>query len=248
MIRGRHVPALAAIVTLMAPAVAAAHISLHPNTIPAGAFPTVNVRVPGEETGAHATKVDMLFPPGFTSVNTANVPGWSVNVVTRKLAVPIKSDTGTITDEVAQIIWTWKGPLGRVDNNQFVDFPLQLAMPDNGAGQSLTFKTVENYSNGKVARWIGPTSASMPAPTVNVTAKGGVIEDVAGAEAGPAPGQVPVAASGAPAAPTPAAAKVVKSSSGASKGLGIAALILGALGLLAGLGALATRRRATVAS
>ncbi len=49
---------------LIAPASAQAHISLHPNTIPAGAFATLDVRVPGEQEGAHVTRVDMLLPPG----------------------------------------------------------------------------------------------------------------------------------------------------------------------------------------
>ena len=69
-----------------------------------------------------------------------------------------------------------------------MQFPLSIAMPDNIAGQSLAFKTLEYYSNGVVARWIGPPSAAYPSPTINVTAKGGVIEDVAGGEAGPTPG------------------------------------------------------------
>jgi hypothetical protein len=82
-----------------------------------------------------------------------------------------------------------------------------------------------------VVRWIGPESASEPAPTVNVTPKGGVIEDVAGTEAGP----------GNPQASTQPAASTTKSSSskGASKGLGVAALVVGIAALIAGLVALA---------
>ena len=74
-----------------------------------------------------------------------------------------------------------------------------------------------------------------------MTAPGGVIQDVAGHEAGPAPGQT-----GSSQASTNVAA--VKPSSGASKGLGIAALILGALGLIAGLGAFASSRRGKAAA
>jgi periplasmic copper chaperone A len=111
-------------------------------------------------------------------------------------------------------------------------------MPANLAGQSLAFKTLQYYSNGKIVRWIGPPSAEFPAPTVNITAKGGVIKDVAGGEAGPAPGQ---AQAGQSAAGAPARAN---SSDGASKGLAITALVVGALGLLAGLGGLLAARRA----
>ncbi len=227
---------------LLVPATAQAHISLHPNTIPAGAFATLDVRVPGEQEGAYATKVAMHFPSGFTGVDTADVPGWAVKVIETKLATPIKEGAETIDTEVSQVVWTWTGPLGKVDNGQFVDFPLSIAMPEHVAGQSLLFPAVETYSDGQVVHWIesGLTSEH-PAPRINMTAPGGVIQDVAGHEAGPAPGQT-----GSSQASTNVAA--VKPSSGASKGLGIAALILGALGLIAGLGAFASSRRGKAAA
>jgi uncharacterized protein YcnI len=224
---------------LIAPASAQAHISLHPNTIPAGAFATLYVRVPGEQEGAYVKKVDVLFPTGFTGVDYENVPGWSAKVIEAKLATPIKEDGETIDTEVSQIVWTWTGPLGKVNNGQFVNFPLSLAIPQNAAGKALEFRTVQSYSNGQVVHWIAPSlTAEHPSPRINVTAKGGVIEELAGDEAGPTAGES--AASQATAVPSPA---VAKTSGGASKGLAIAALILGALGLLTGLGALASTRR-----
>jgi len=62
-------------------------------------------------------------------------------------------------------------------------------------------------------------------------------EDIAGDEAGPAPGQTATGES-VPAAGT----AVAKSSNSASKALAVTALILGALGLIAGLSALAIAR------
>src|SRR6201984_1835459 len=76
---------------LLAPASVQAHISLHPNTIPAGAFATLDVRVPGEQEGAYVKKVAVLFPHGFTGVDYENVPGWSAKVIESKLATPIKA-------------------------------------------------------------------------------------------------------------------------------------------------------------
>ena len=139
---------------LLVPASAQAHISLHPNTIPAGAFATLDVRVPGEQEGAYVTKVDVLFPPGFTGVDYENVPGWSTKVIETKLATPIKEDGETIDTEVSQIVWTWTGPLGKVNNGQFINFPLSLAIPENTAGKALEFRTVQTYSNGQVVHWI----------------------------------------------------------------------------------------------
>ena len=241
--QAKKITALFAAGMLLAPASAQAHISLHPNTIPAGAFATLDVRVPGEQAGAYVKEVDMLLPRGFTSVDYENVAGWSTKLIADKLATPIKEDGETIDTEVSRMVWTWTGPLGKVESGQFIHFPLSLAIPDDATGKVLEFRTVQTYSNGQVVHWISPSlTAEHPSPRINVTAKGGVIQDIAGDEAGPAAGQAettPASAS------TPA---VVKSTSGgASKGLGIAALILGALGLIAGLGALATSRRKTVA-
>jgi periplasmic copper chaperone A len=240
--KAKHVTTLLAAGALLAPADAQAHISLHPNTIPAGAFATLDVRVPGEQEGAYVKKVDVLFPQGFTGVDYENVPGWSTHVIEAKLATPIKEDGETIDTEVSQIVWTWTGPLGKVNNGQFVQFPLSLAIPADATGKALEFRTVQTYSNGLLVHWISASlSAEHPSPRINVTAKGGVIQDVAGDEAGPAAGQT--VASPAAAAPTPTTAS--SSSNGASKGLGIAALILGALGLIAGLAALVASRRRT---
>jgi uncharacterized protein YcnI len=218
---------------LLAPAAVQAHISLHPNTVPAGAFATLQVRVPGEQEGAQVTKVDMLFPPGLTSVGYENVPGWSAKVLTQKVSPPIQTDEGPVSEEVAQVIWTWSGPLGIVNNNQFIQFPISVAIPRNLSGHALPFKTLQSYSNGQVVRWIDPPlSAEHPSPRINVTAAGGAIEDVAGREAGPEPSQGtrPITAA--------------SPSGRASRGLALAALIVGALGLLVALGVLAARLRA----
>jgi periplasmic copper chaperone A len=222
---------------LLAPASAQAHISLHPNTIPAGAFATLDVRVPGEQAGAYVKKIDVLFPPGFVGVDYENVPGWSTKTIETKLATPIGEGGETIDTDVSQIVWTWVGPLGKVNSGQFVDFPLSLAVPADAVGKALEFRTVQTYSNGQVVHWIDPSlEAEHPSPRINVTAKGGALEDLAGDEAGPLPAQGVAAA----AVPSQTAAK---SSGGASEGLAIAALIVGALGLVAGIAALLTSRR-----
>jgi periplasmic copper chaperone A len=237
MRRGAAICAIGCV--LVSPTLAQAHISLHPNAIPAGAFVTLNVRVPGEQAGAYAYKVDMLVPPGFTEIDTQNVPGWSVKEVMRKLTTPIQTDDGPVSEEVSEIVWSGdRTQLGRLEDGQFIQFPLSIAMPADIAGRTLAFKAVQYYSNGKVVHWIGSPSAEYPAPTIEVTAKGGAIEDIASSEAGPSGGQ------GLPSGHTTAGSSFSSSSSalagtahadsGASKGLGIAALILGALGLLTG--------------
>jgi uncharacterized protein YcnI len=234
---------LTTVAALAGPAGAFAHVSIHPNTVPAGAFATLDVRAPGEQEGAHVTKVDVLFPAGFTDVDYEAVPGWSVKVIERKLTTAVHEDGETIDAEVSQLVWTWTGPLGQVGDGQFIQFPVSVAIPDDASGKALEFRTVQSYSDGQSVHWIDPSlSAEHPSPRINVTAKGGAIEDIAGDEAGPSAGQTrPVSSAG---GPTSALTPVVsKGSGGASKGLAIVALVLGALGLLTALAALVTTRR-----
>jgi uncharacterized protein len=226
------------------PAGALAHISIHPNTIPAGAFATLDVRVPGEQQGAHVTRVDVLFPAGFTDVDYEAVPGWSVKVIERKLATPVHDDGETIEAEIAQLVWTWTGPLGQVGDGQFIQFPLSVAIPEDASGKALEFRTVQSYSDGQTVHWIDPSlSAEHPSPRINVTAKGGAIEDVAGDEAGPSAGQAGAGSAAGASTRSSVTPIASKAGDGASKGLAIAALILGALGLLTALLVLATTRR-----
>jgi uncharacterized protein YcnI len=208
------------------PAAAAAHVSLHPNQIPAGAFVTLNVRVPGEQQGAYAYRVVMQLPPGFADVNLENVPGWTAQATIKNLKKPLPGPGGPISQVVSQISWSGdRSTLGRIANGYFVQFPIQITIPSDLAGRSLTFKTVEYYSNGRNAYWIGPPSAGFPAPTVNITRAGGVIEDVAGNEAGPLPAFAPVGQA--------SVTHAAKASSG-SNALAILAVVLAALALIVG--------------
>jgi uncharacterized protein YcnI len=225
---------IAVAAALLLSAAAAAHISLHPNEIPAGAFVTLNVRVPGEQLGAYAYKVVMQMPPGFTDVDLEDVPGWTAQEMITNLKKPLQTPAGAVDQVVSQVSWTGdRSTLGRLENGYFTQFPLDVTIPSNLAGKSLTFKTVEYYSNGQNAYWIGPPSATYPAPTVDITKAGGVIKDVAGNEAGPLPGFVP---SGEASIATPA-------SSSRSDTLAIVAIALAALALIAAGANLAAGRR-----
>jgi hypothetical protein len=143
----------------------------------------------------------------------------------------VKTDEGTITEEVREVVWSG----GKIPPESFLDFPISTSVPDNDSGRTLTFKTLQSYDNGKVTRWIGPESSDTPAPTVNVTAKNGVLADVAGSETGPGSSQTM----------TQPASSAAKSSSSkrASKGLGIAALAVAVVALLLALGGIALARR-----
>jgi periplasmic copper chaperone A len=218
---------LALLCALALPGLAQAHVSLHPNEVPAGSFATLGIRVPNETDDAYTTKVAVLLPPGFIDVSPEFMPGWTPKVVTTKLAKPVQTDDGEVTEGVKEIVWSSDGKAGAIPPGQFLTFPISTEIPGK-AGEELTFKTLQYYDNGEVARWIGTPESEEPAPRIDVTAPGGALRDVAGSET--APPNPEASGSGGEAEATSGSG----SGDSAGKGLGVAALILGALGLLAG--------------
>jgi periplasmic copper chaperone A len=206
--------AVAAAGLLAAPAVAGAHVTVQPGEVAAGGFTRLDVRVPNETDNATTTKVELQLPDGFAEASYEPVPGWKVKVTKAKLPQPVKTDDGTVTEEVKRI--TWSG--GSLPPGAFQDFGLSVQVPGK-AGQTLTFKALQTYSDGKVVRWIGPEGSDNPAPTVKLTS---------------------ASAPAASATPAPATAS---SDSGGSNALSIVALVLGALGLATGAVALSRQRR-----
>jgi uncharacterized protein YcnI len=158
-----------AVAALAVPAAAQAHVTLQPNQAAAGAFTVLDVRVPTERDNASTSKVDVQFPNGFASVSYQAVPGWRVRVIKKKLATPIQTDDGPITEGVSRMVWTRTSRRGGIEPGQFQDFPISVQIPGK-AGDKLTFKALQTYSSGEIVRWIGASGSDTPAPQVTVTA------------------------------------------------------------------------------
>jgi periplasmic copper chaperone A len=234
----RKILVATAVAALAAPAAAQAHVTLQPNQAAAGSFTVLDVRVPTEREGASTAKVDVQFPAGFAAVRYQPMPGWRVRIVKTRLATPIQTDDGPITEGVGRVIWTRTSRRGGIAPNQFMDFPISVQIPGK-AGDKLTFKALQTYSNGEVVRWIGAPGSDEPAPQVTVTAPAAQAGTASAAHKDMAAPAASSKAGGGPAAPAAA------SSGSDSEGLSIAALAVGALGLLFGGGALAATRRRT---
>jgi periplasmic copper chaperone A len=222
-----------AVAALAVPAAAQAHVTLQPNSAAAGSFAVLDVRVPTERDNASTTRIDVQFPAGFASARYEPKPGWRVRIVKKRLATPIQTDDGPITEGVSRMIWTRASRAGGIKPNEFVDFPISVQIPGK-AGDTLTFKALQTYSNGEVVRWIGAPGSDAPAPQVSVVAA-----QASGAAASASHGSGAGATGAGDSGPSQPAA----STEGDSDGLSIAALVAGALGLLFGGGALAASRR-----
>jgi uncharacterized protein YcnI len=206
---------------------ASAHVTVNPNTAAQGAYTKVSFRVPTESDTASTTKLQVNLPTDtpIASVATKPVVGWTVATVKTKLATPIKSDDGDITEAVTQITWTAsKG--AEIKPGQFQEFDVSLG-PLPTANQ-IIFKALQTYSDGNVVRWIDEpttdgTEPDHPAPVLKLTAANAAAD---------APAAAPATTT---VAQTSASAPAKSSNSGL--GWGIAALVVAVIALLLGFAA-----------
>lgn len=212
---------------LLVPGIAQAHVTVQPNEVPAGGFTRLDVRVPNEEDNATTNKIQVQLPDGFVEASYEPVAGWKVDVKKQKLAQPIQTDDGPVTEQVHQITWTATDPAAALQPGQFQDFGLSVAMPDNAKeGDVLSFPAIQTYDNGDVVRWIGPPDSEHPAAQVTLTAS----QD-----------EHSSASSGA----SDDSSSDDSDDNGSPTWLVVVALVLGAAGLLAGGAALSRSRRST---
>ena len=238
--RAAVVGGLAAAGVLVGAGSAFAHVTVHPDSYPQGASDgTLTFRVPNEENAANTTKVDVFFPSDqpIASVLVAPIPGWTATVKSVKLAKPIVTDDGNITNAVSEVLWTG----GKIAPGQYQDFTVAFGQLPTGT-DSLAFKALQTYSDGNVVRWIdiqqkGQPEPEHPAPVLTLTAA--VPDDGAAPSAAPS-----AAASSAPSAAASTTASAAKGSDSTARGLGIAALVVAVLALVAaGLGLARSRSR-----
>jgi periplasmic copper chaperone A len=245
--------ATAAVSLIAAASAAEAHVTVNPNTEPQGGYAKVSFRVPNEEADASTTTIEVDIPVDhpIASVSVRPVPGWTATTTTSRLATPIKTSDGSVTQAVSKIVWTG----GKIDPGQFQEFDVSLGPLPKDTDQ-IVFKALQTYSDGNVVRWIdlqqpGQPEPDHPAPVLHLTppaASTGGASSTSSSAAGTTPTTTAAAPTTAPTtAPSVslAADGSVKSSTSTSdtgaRTLGIAGLIVGALGF--GTAIVALRRK-----
>ena len=108
-------------------------------------------RVPNEQEAATTTKVAIKFPTQdpIASVMPAAVPGWVVTTTPVKFNPPIKTDDGTITDGVGQVVYTAAPGNKGIPIGGFAAFQILVGpLPDT---DQVAFPVIQTYSNGQVS-------------------------------------------------------------------------------------------------
>ncbi|SDJ02146.1 uncharacterized protein SAMN05444157_1321 [Frankineae bacterium MT45] len=186
----------AALVALAAPA--SAHVTVSaPGAVQGGGDQIITFRVPNESDSASTVGLKVQLPTDtpIASVLIQPIPGWSFTLTTAKLATPIKTDDGDVTEAVSEI--DWKAAAGQgFGKNQFQEFVLIAGqLPD---APQITFKAIQTYSDGTSVNWTDVAAAGStaepehPAPVLTLGAASA--SSTAPASASPTVSAAPVAA------------------------------------------------------
>jgi uncharacterized protein YcnI len=159
----RHVLVSTIACALVLAPVAAAHVTVNPDAVPADSFGRFAIRVPNERGNASTTKLTVRLPDGLVFVSFQPKAGWQRTVTMKKLAEPVTVEGEQVTEQVGTVTWTG----GKIGPGEFDEFGMSAKVP-GGVGTKLSFPAVQTYSNGEVVRWIGPPDSDEPAPQVTL--------------------------------------------------------------------------------
>jgi uncharacterized protein YcnI len=245
------VAALAAAAALGLAVPAGAHVTIAADDASRGAADSIlTFRVPNEDDAAVTIKVDIKFPvkSPIPSVRPAAKLGWTVTTKTVTFNPPIKTDDGTITTGVGEVVYSATSPANGIGVGQFAAFQILVGPLPNV--DALTFPTVQTYSNGKTQAWVEPVvdPANLPEMAAPVLTLGAAGSESSGSGGAAGAGKAPLAsvAPSLPPATGPATGTASPSSDSTARRLGAAGLVVGVLGLLvAGLAVARGRRSET---
>ncbi|CCG01660.1 YcnI family protein [Blastococcus saxobsidens] len=238
----------AALTTLMALAgVAAAHVSVSSQDAEPGGYGKLTFRVPNESDTASTVGLRMQIPQeaAMASLRAMPVPGWDVTMTTEQLDEPLQAHGREITEYVSVVEFRAEDGAG-IAPGEFGEFALSGGpFPD---AETLSYPTVQTYSDGSESAWIEPTidgaEPDKPAPVLALNGDAGGHDAATGAEE-PAGDEADVQEAG-----VQEEGATTQAADGGSA-TATTALVLAIIGLIAGLGGLIlgwTARRRTVSS
>ncbi|MHA6801828.1 YcnI family copper-binding membrane protein [Salinifilum ghardaiensis] len=213
---------------LLGAPLAAAHVTVEPDTAARGDSADVTFTVPNERPDAGTVRVRVRFPQEapISSVRTKPVPGWDAHVEKRHLDRPVEVAGSEVTEVVRSITWTAQGGT-RIGPDQYGEFEVSIgALPTST--DRVVLPTAQTYDSGEVVNWDaqpageGRPEPEHPAPSVQLTSGGGGGEQERGTARATGSGE----SAGQPATDTTA------------RWVGGAGLAVGALGLGIALGTL----------
>jgi uncharacterized protein YcnI len=158
---------------------ASAHVTVSSPAAVQGGYATLTFKVPTESATASTVGLKVQLPADqpLASVSILPTQGWSYVVTKSKLAKPISSDDGDITDAVSTIEWKADSAATAIKPGEFNQFVVSAGPLPKAA--SMTFKAIQTYSDASIVSWIEQAAAGSnvqpdhPAPTLQLAATSG---------------------------------------------------------------------------
>jgi len=154
-----------------------AHVTVSAPDAQQGGYTVLTVRVPTESDTLSTTALSLQLPTDtpIASVSVKPHPGWSFTTKTVKLAKPITTDDGPVSEAIGEVDWKADSAGSAIKPGEFDEFELSLGpLPDVS---SLTFKAIQTYSDGSQVKWIetqapgSTTEPEHPAPVLSLATK-----------------------------------------------------------------------------
>jgi uncharacterized protein YcnI len=160
------------LIVLAAAGTASAHVSIAEDEVAAGSTALITFQFSHGCDGSPTTGVRIQMPAEVAQVTPTINPNWDVTKTMETLDTPIEGGHGEqITERVAEVVYTAKTPV--LDGYRDV-FVLSVAIPDDAAGTTLSFPTIQTCEEGETA-WIeipaegqDQDELEAPAPSVAV--------------------------------------------------------------------------------
>lgn len=159
---------------LVGAGVASAHVTVSSPGATQGGYAVLTFRVPTESDTASTTELKVQLPTDqpLASVSVQPTPGWSFTVSKAKLASPITTDDGPVTEAISVIDWKADSEATAIKPGEFQQFLISVGPLPKAS--SMTFKVLQTYSDKSVVSWIetpAPGSTAEPehpAPTLQL--------------------------------------------------------------------------------
>lgn len=132
---------------LLATSAAQSHVVLEDSSAASGASYRASFRVGHGCDGAATTGIKVLIPDGFQGSKPMPKPGWTLRVVSARLAKPYDSHGKTITDDVVEVSWTANGPENALPEAWYDEFVLRGTTPHQPG--ALWFKVLQTCEKGQ---------------------------------------------------------------------------------------------------
>ncbi|MCE9601345.1 MAG: DUF1775 domain-containing protein [Gemmatimonadetes bacterium] len=165
--RSRRTPALVAALTLAialaSPGIAFGHAVVYPKASGPGAYERYVLRVPNERATA-TTRVELRVPSGVRVTSFAEVPGWTLEVLTDS------------ANRIIGAVWT-----GSLAPKRFVEFPFVGVNPKE-AGK-VSWPAFQTYAEGERVEWTGEEGSKTPVSSTTI----GAVEPAAASSGAGAP-------------------------------------------------------------